>query len=406
MIPSARTLCFFSLSVLFLTSAPQLFAADLKVEVAAGKWDRRATPVFLDVYPSLVRGKKGAVVSGTGGTQLAQIVLGGDRARIWWIVRELGAWQHRSYEISLLPESTEKQAYHWKAGASEKGTFTDLVFGDRPVLRYMHTPFDPKNIELTKKPFHHVFTPRGDRMLTKGPGGLYPHHRGIYFGYNKSGIDGKVYDTWHAHKGEHQEHQEVLRTVTGPIVAGHSLKIHWRDRQAKTFVEEERSLYTYRQPDGQLLIEFMSTLRPTRGPVSLNGDRQHAGVQFRAAQDVAENQQATRYLRPHKWSHLPPDKQINTPEHKDLPWNAMQFPLADRRYTVAYLSDPANPDGADFSERLYGRFGEFFPWQLTADNPLKVRYRWWITDSAHVSRLDIRGRYHDLADPPKVRLEN
>ena len=127
-------------------------------------------------------------------------------------------------------------------------------------------------------------------------------------------------------------------------------------------------------------------------------------MQFRAAQYVAEHQAETRYLRPEKWAHLPPNQQVNSKEHRDLPWNAIQYAIDDRRYTIAYLSDPQNPDGADFSERLYGRFGEFFPWDLTKERPLSVRYRWWIDATGSVERDDIERRYADLADPPKASL--
>lgn len=382
-----------------------LAAADFQVEVAAGKWDRRATPVFLEVEASALEGRKNAIVTAAGtAARPGQIAVDGDRARIWWIVDELGAWQTERYAITLRAEDPEGERYRLRDGSADEREFTDLLWGDRPVLRYMRTPFDLENIELTKKPFHHVFTPGGERLLTKGAGGLYPHHRGVYFGYNRCRIGERVCDTWHARNGEHQEHAEVLGAITGPVVGGHLVKILWRDRQGETFIEEKRGLYSYRQPDGQILIEFTSTLRPTRGPVSLGGDRQHAGAQFRAAQDVAENQKATRYLRPHAWRHLPPGKQINTREHRDLPWNAIRFPLGEKTYTVAYLSDPENPDGADSSERLYGRFGEFIPWELTEEHPLTLRYRWWITDSPRVSRLEIRGRYNDLADPPEVTV--
>ena len=39
------------------------------------------------------------------------------------------------------------------------GESMDLRLGDRPVLRYMYTPFDPNDIEKTKKLFYHVFDP-------------------------------------------------------------------------------------------------------------------------------------------------------------------------------------------------------------------------------------------------------
>ncbi len=403
------TRLFLSLSIIYcvVSFSDHLSGADFEVEVAAGKWDRRATPVYLEVDASALEGKKSAVVTGTAtAPQPGQIVVEDGRGRIYWIVGELGAWQTQAYAISLHSGPSQETIFHFHGGTlSEETKYTDLLLGERPVLRYMHTPFDPENIELTKKPFHHVFTPDGKRLLTKGAGGLYPHHRGIYFGYNKCKIGESVCDTWHARQGEHQEHQDVIRAISGPVIGGHLVKILWRDRQGTTFIEEERGLHAYRQPHGQLLIEFTSTLRPTRGPVSLGGDRQHAGVQFRATQDVAENQKATRYLRPHSWRHLPAEKQFNTPEHRDLPWNALQFPLGESSYTVAYLSHPDNPDGADFSERLYGRFGEFFPFELTEERTLSVRYRWWVTDSPLVTRLETRGRYNDLADPPVVAVK-
>ena len=68
------------------------------------------------------------------------------------------------------------------------------------------------------------------------------------------------------------------------------------------------------------------------------------------------------------------------------------------------LPDPKNPDNALFSERTYGRFGEYFPYRLTKDNPLSVRYRWWIDASGKVSRERIDAKYADLATPPEVRL--
>ena len=61
--------------------------------------------------------------------------------------------------------------------------------------------------------------------------------------------------------------------------------------------------------------------------------------------------------------------------------------------------------GADFSERLYGRFGEFFPWDLRRDNPLSVRYRWWVRNGRDVTREAVEEKYADLAEPPKVSLK-
>lgn len=393
-----------------LLLAPALTRADWTVRVSPGEYARQGTPVHVDVKTdaNLDRALRGEIhlVASSGGTatpvqaeKLSPIL-----TRLWFVVDRLAPGQDREYRIEKGEAPDHR--FHWKDSSADGTKSRELLIGERPVLRYLHTPFNPENIEITKKVFHMVYSPDGSRLITKGAGGLYPHHRGIYFGYSKCRFDGKVVDTWHAHKGEHQKHEKILGEQTGPVLGSHTLAIAWNDREGKKFVQEHRTLRTYWQPDGSRLIEFRSTLRPTVEKVQLDGDRQHAGVQFRAAQEVAENQTKTRYLRPKGWHRLDPAKQINDKNHVDLPWNAIQYDVGDQGYTVAYLSDPANPEGAEFSERLYGRFGEFFRHELRKGQSLEIRYRWWIRSDRKVTREEIEQRHRDLSDPVEVTLQD
>ena len=88
--------------------------------------------------------------------------------------------------------------YKW---VDEPGKYIELRKGDKPVVRYMYEAIDtssPEARERTYKPYLHVFSPDGETLLTKGPGGLYPHHRGIYYGFNRITYgDGLKADTWH-----------------------------------------------------------------------------------------------------------------------------------------------------------------------------------------------------------------
>lgn len=380
---------------------------EVRVNVAAGDFARQDTPVYVDLKLSPALFRQPAVVLDCNQKLPAQIEpLDGGKARIWWILPSIGKGQTKDLLIRIGGDLPAGQPiFTWKDSSQAPTRSMDLLYDTRPVLRYMHTPYQAETKEETRKPFHHVYSPDGSRLLTKGVGGKFTHHRGIFFGYNKCGVDGQVYDTWHCDKGEHELHQEVLREFIGPVFGGHVVRIAWNDPKGEPFVEENRKLVVFAQPSGQLLIDFVSTLRPTRGPVMLNGDRQHAGAQFRASQEVAENEKATRYLRPEKWKNLPPDQEVNTPEHKGLPWNAIQFKLGDQPFTVAYLSAPANPKDAEFSERLYGRLGEFFPWELKDDNRLTVHYRFWITATHDVTRERVETKYNDLAHPLKVELK-
>src|SRR5262249_30887883 len=69
--------------------------------------------------------------------------------------------------------------YQWN---DTKGDNAELRYDNRPVMKYMYHALDPNDREDTYKPYHHVYDPAGTQLLTKGPGGLFTHHRGLFFG--------------------------------------------------------------------------------------------------------------------------------------------------------------------------------------------------------------------------------
>jgi len=237
----------------------------------------------------------------------------------------------------------------------------------------------------------------GDHLITKGPGGLYTHHRGIFFGYNHVYTNERQIDIWHARNGERSEHVEVLKEFEGPVMGGHIVRIQWKNHDGEEFLEEEREIRVFRQSEEAVIVDFQSTLNTVNGPVRLDGDRQHAGVQFRAAQYVADHSDQTAFIRPANLSHIGPNEEIEGEDMMDLPWNAMHFVVDERPYTVAYLTHPSNPGDAEMSERLYGRFGEFFRYEVTADNPLQVRYRFLIK-SGNLNEDEIERHYSTFSD--------
>jgi hypothetical protein len=273
--------------------------------------------------------------------------------------------------------SDTEKGYVWER-TSEQSLL--LSKDGKPLLQYEHPVFDNNNREETYKPFHHVFDPETGKIITKGPGGRYTHHRGIFYGYNKISVNGgENIDIWHNRNGEHSQHQEVVAEFTDERYGGHIVKILWKDTDGKPFATETRILRA--SYDGkELFIDFHSTLASLNGAtIELNGDRQHAGVQFRAANEVDANAEETFFIRPARLNHVPEKTEIEGDNMIDLNWNAMVFTLDEKQYTVAYLSHPSNPEGAQMSERKYGRFGEFFPYTLTPEKPLIVQYRFVIS---------------------------
>lgn len=282
--------------------------------------------------------------------------------------------------------------FSWKDTA---GKYADLSYDGTPVARYVYERIDlssPERREVTYKPFHHVYDAAGENFLTKGPGGKFPHHRGIYFGFSKCRFtkNGKEIsvDTWHCKAGKgdqpgaHQTHEKFLSQEAGADSAVQKALIHWHDNEGEVFVIEERQLTFTKADDGALIVDFTSTLTPQVEKVTLDGDPQHAGFQFRASNEVAESTaKKTYYIRP-KTGKAQPGQTINwsdkndTEATRDLLWKGMSFVVnGDERYTTVYLDHPENPKPARFSERDYGRFGSYFVKKISPDSPLTVNYR-------------------------------
>jgi hypothetical protein len=293
------------------------------------------------------------------------------------------------------------------AGLRNKdGRYLDILFDDKPVLRYMYAyeTDTPQRLFETYKPFYHVYD--GDRRLTNGPdvqGAYlanqirYPHHRGIFIGWNRLQLDGQRYDLWHM-KGVAQVHQGFEERTARGETATCASTIHWNDPGGEPILVERRSVTAHDLADPTVvLLDFRSDLTAVRGDVSLNGDPEHAGVQYRAHNDVAAGP------REDKAVYLFHEDGIDPRKDKDLPWVAMTYGLGDKRYFVQHMNHPANPKDTVYSAyRDYGRFGAFFTHTIEKGATLTLRYRFWIGRGAMPSRDALAARYAAYADPPEV----
>lgn len=292
--------------------------------------------------------------------------------------------------------------YEWHDDRSEKAM---VEYDGKPVLAYMYRELDNSTPELrgqTYKVFHHVYRPDGKALMTKGPGGLFPHHRGIFLGFNRISYGSKSADVWHCKKGESQNHIQSLEKLGGPVFARDSNLIEWRGQDGKTFALEIRQLTTSKV-EGKIVVDFHSSVQNrTTETIKFRGDPQHAGAQFRASQDVPDHtKKLTYYIRPdgvgkpgkfRNWSNKKNESELNK-KHINLAWNALCMFLpkdpgraegqlsADQcdPFTVCYLDSPNNPKPARFSERDYGRFGSYFEYDLKPSESLTLDYRFVIS---------------------------
>jgi hypothetical protein len=322
-----------------------------------------------------------------------------------FIIPSLKSDEQPTYEL-VYGEPVTGKSFAW---TDTEGKYADLKFGDQPVLRYMYERVDETSKERradTFKVYHHVWNPAGTRLLTKGPGGLFPHHRGVFYGFNKISYGaGKTADTWHCNKGESQTHEGFVAEEAGPILGRHTVKIAWRGQDGKIFANELREISVYRQGEG-ITLEFASRLTSDVGEIKLAGDPQHAGFQFRASQDVPDKTaKLTYYLRPDGRGE--PGKFRNWPadaDHANLPWNALSIVLDDQRYTICYLDRPQNPKESRFSERDYGRFGSYFETTVDEGKPLELNYRLWI-QPGEMTVEQVEAQSHNFVNPPPAETK-
>jgi hypothetical protein len=382
---------FLALLLLSLTAA---FAAEnesrsFELSVNAGTVDRENMPVRT-LLPLPAEFTHVSVTDSAGASVPADLLTpgvlmdGADKRELVFLLAALKAGQSATYKVVA---ATSGPAVSGFAFTETPGDNIEMSYAGRKVLRYWCKPFDdstPANRTETYKVFHQMYDPKGERLVNKGPGGKFTHHRGIFFGFNKVSFGETKCDIWHC-KGAHQAHEKVLLQEGGVFAGRQRVLISWNGPDKKPFAEEERELTAYNTPGGTLL-DFQSRVKSRVGEVTVGGDPQHAGVHFRASLDVEQKTEAQTYFiradgvgktgETRNWSAKTPEKTVN------LPWNAMSFVIGDQRYTVEYMDSPSNPKEGRYSERTYGRFGSYFETKFDEKKPLDVTYRFWLQEGA------------------------
>jgi len=384
-----------------------------ELTIAAGEQDRVNVPicVLLPLPVSLGQAQSATVQDADGKKLPAQLTAPGLLAKtpatddsapkeLHFILPNLKANTAVTFKATISTDPLAKaEGFSWH---DTKNDFMDLKFADRPVLRYMYTTFDDSTKEkrdLTYKVFHHLYDPEGKLLVTKGAGGLYPHHRGLYYGFNNITYGNKKADIWHCTGDAHQSHEKFVASEAGPVLGRHRLEIAWHGVKKEVFAKEERELTVYNVPGGQL-VEFAARLNSTGEKIKLDGDPQHAGFQFRAAQEVAEKTaKQTYYVRPDGVG-----KPGEAKQDGDYPWKAMSFVLGQDRFTACYLDKPSNPKPAKYSERDYGRFGSYFVAEVTLEKPLDVNYRVWV-QKGEMKQPDVAAQSINFVKPPEVKVK-
>ena len=345
------------------------------------------------VMPATLTSNDGFDVSG-------QVESAGDAIIVRWVEPSLSADVAKTYTLTVGSAKPQAAAFDFETGDG----FRDLLLGDRPVYRHMNK-YDPADRDNTSKPFYHVYGFHGDGFITKGAGGKYPHHRGLFFGFKTP-----QGDFWHCKDVtlQHRKYDEA-RELLGPVASRGVSITEWIDKDGKPVVRDTQEVTAWDVGAGRLILDFDITVESLTGQtIPIGGDAHHAGFHFRAAQEVAEvtsdtDKQGggTVYTRPAGAKHLGNDVWEN------IPWLDGAFSIKGNRYGVTHMDAPSNPRPTTYSSRGYGRFGAYFAIDVAPDKPLRLRYRIAVRDAGaggEVSPEQLDAPYQDFAKPARVSV--
>ena len=316
-----------------------------------------------------------------------------------FVVDHLDANEERRYSLQLADGAAPKVAPTGSAKDDER----EIAADNHPILR-LQTAFDRADFEPTNKPIWHLFVPGTDVPLTKGIGGEYPHHRGLFLGWNQTTVGDAKFDFWHCpvagqrHAGfdlESEVHSGVRRELRSTT--------HWLTPLDEIVLRDQRCLTAWVQrstgKDGSAMqcIDVAIELSADQ-VVALRGDPQHAGFQLRVADEVAQRKDA-RYVRPTS-AHGGDNDVWN-----DCAWVTGLFTIAGHQVAVQHMSHRDNPQPVCYATRPYGRFGAFFTADVSPGKPLRLRYRLRmlaITEHTDVSVDRFTADYADFVAPIEV----
>lgn len=261
----------------------------------------------------------------------------------------------------------------------------DAKLNGKTWLRTVTTPFDVANPELNYKVYTHIYDFDGAFPITKGAGGKYSHHRGLFIGWKTTRLKDDTVDTWHMRTGRkkdgrdvfvHQQLAEWTALEGTADRASQTARILWAAEDMDPFIEEERTITTYPGQKGMRIIDFTSELKTLAGPIKLQGDPHHAGMQIRMSNEVVDNEKDTVYILPDGATRIENDNV------KGAWWACGNMVIGGKQYSVMHLTPPDLVTGQPiYSARPYGRFGAFFEPDLTPEAPLAVKFRIIVSES-------------------------
>lgn len=239
-----------------------------------------------------------------------------------------------------------------------------LMKGDQPVWETITS--EPEYSSTGFKVYTHLYESHSGQRITGARLNPYPHHRGVWIGWQKV-TDGRgtynfweVPDTTQRFMGFIRERERASATI-----AVEAARIEWVAPDGRVIVREIREWCATVRTHGTVWLEVASELSAAgRDPVSLDGDAHHAGCQVRLAAGARDLE-----YRP-----VGAAKAVGNDVWTGVGAMLAGFRLGPTSVGVVQWHDKANPGPVEYSTRAYGRFGSRFSPTLQPGVPRTFRW--------------------------------
>jgi hypothetical protein len=398
------------LTLLVVTGERGQAAEPTIITVEAGRFERRDTPVRLEVPPDVGEAGSGPggfwlrEEGGRGGRLPAQIERHGDSCRVTFILAgttPAGAARRFRIERGDPPQSP------WTLPQRPDGA-VELENRGRGVLRYNVSPRaqpDSPPTMVRGAYIHPAFSPSG-ALITGDFSKFHPHHRGFFLAYAKARWSGLELDFWNIQKGNAKVVCDHLGKVTaGPVTARFEAFHRWEAKDRGTVLNERWDVEAYDVPGlGCWLFDLTSTQQAVGSPFELLPYR-YGGMAYRGPDpfqpagvlDVLTSEGLNR----------------QDADQKPARWVDLTGPIesGSDRYAGAMVADhPANPNHPTIA-RIHPTTLPFFSYvpshdrlvTIDTDRPTVFRYRILIHDG-HPNRERDERIWRDFAEPPVARV--
>ncbi|MDO8588983.1 MAG: PmoA family protein [Armatimonadota bacterium] len=273
--------------------------------------------------------------------------------------------------------------------------------GDKRVLVYNYGSLLPQGLHRNYRRscyIHPVFGPRGESLTDDFPADHY-HHRGIAVMWTHVIVGGRDYDLWGL-SGIKPRFSKVLAMEDGPVYSLLRVNDGWYTDEGNRVVDETWTVKTYRSGEHGRIVDFDILLKAVGEPVTLrSSDRGYGGfnVRFAPREDTVVFSEK---------GEVPADA-----DKESYLWNDLsaKFKGADAISGLAVFDNPGNVRHPQpWTNRRYGLLNPapaaIERLTITADQPLRLRYRVWI-HKGDVNAGKVAQAYRAYVNPPVVETK-